>query len=120
MGAEGRDAALLWDMLDAARTACDLGKGYTFRRYMTDRKLQLAVERLVEIIGEAARRVSEGFRRAHPEIPWPKIIAQRHVIAHEYGEIRQERMWQLVSEHLPRLLISLEPLIPPLPPQTDG
>jgi uncharacterized protein with HEPN domain len=45
-------------------------------------------------------------------VPWRSIIAQRHVLAHEYGEIKQERMWRLVTEALPKLLAVLAPLAP--------
>ena len=79
MRPEDRDLAYLWDMLDAARTALEFTRGATFRAYEGDRKLQLAVERLVEIIGEAARHVSEPFREQHADIPWRKIVAQRPV-----------------------------------------
>jgi len=54
-----------------------------FAQYMDDRKLQLAVERSLEIIGEAARRVSPVFRESHPEVPWRRIIGLRNVLAHE-------------------------------------
>lgn len=69
MRPEDRDAAYLWDMLDAARTVLRITAGVGSDRYLQDRTLQLAVERAIEIIGEAAGRVSETFRRAHPEIP---------------------------------------------------
>jgi uncharacterized protein with HEPN domain len=91
MRPEERDLAYLWDMRDAARTAMEFTRGLKFQAYAADRKLQLAVERLVEIIGEAARHVSGTLREAHPEIPWRKIVAQRHVLAHDYGDIQQER-----------------------------
>ena len=81
---------------------------------------QRAVERAVKIIGEAAQQVSDDFRRAHPEIPWRPIIAQRHVLAHEYGEILQERIWRVATLHVPALIAQLEPLIPPLPPDLDA
>ncbi|MCX6054235.1 MAG: DUF86 domain-containing protein [Chloroflexi bacterium] len=93
-----RDAAYLWDMLDLARSACEFAAAVRLETYQRDRKLQLAVERTVEIIGEAARRVSEEFRNGYPEIPWRGMIAQRNVLAHEYGEIKQERMWLLVTD----------------------
>ena len=112
-----RDSAHLWNMLDSARSACEFAAGVPFDTYQRDRKLQLAVERAVEIIGEAARRVSEQFRLAHPEIPWRSMIAQRNVLAHEYGEIKHERMWLLVTEHLPALISELEKLVPPAPPE---
>jgi uncharacterized protein with HEPN domain len=119
MQPEARDAAHLWDMLDAARTIRKITAGYTAHQYLQDRKAQLAVERLVEIIGEAANRVSKTLQQAHPEIPWRSIIAQRHVLAHEYGEIQQERMWTIATQHVPDLIALLEPLIPPLPPGVE-
>jgi uncharacterized protein with HEPN domain len=75
----------------------------------------LAVERALEIIGEAARHLSEGFRTGHPEIPWQNIIAQRNVVAHEYGEIKQELIWKVLTNRIPELINALEPLIPPFP-----
>jgi uncharacterized protein with HEPN domain len=112
-----RDAGYLWDMLDSARTVRDFVAGVRFEEFLRDRKLQLAIERSVEIIGEASRRISEEFKQAHPEIPWRRIIAQRNVLAHEYGEIKQERMWLVATVHVPALIPQLEALIPPLPPQ---
>ena len=119
MRAESRDAAYLWDMLDAARTIQEFVAGVRFDQYTRDRKLQLAVERALEIMGEAARRVSQEFKTAHPEIPWQGIIAQRNVLAHDYGEIKQDRIWRVASSHIPNLIVQLEPLIPPLPPEVE-
>jgi uncharacterized protein with HEPN domain len=100
MQPEERDLAYLWDMLDAARTAMEFTNGVLFQQYAEDRKLQLAVE---------------PFREAHPEIPWRKIVAQRHVLAHDYGDIQQERLWALVKEHLPSLVAQLDALVPSVP-----
>ena len=99
MRPEERDAAYIWDMLDAAKGVLELVKGMTCEEYLSSRRTQLAVEREVELIGEAARKVSRRFKAAHGEIPWKKIIAQRHVLAHEYGDIRQDRMWALAAVH---------------------
>lgn len=114
-----RDAAYLWDMLDAARTIREFTSGVEFKQYSQNRMLQLAVERAIEIIGEAARYVSETFKESHSEIPWRSIIAQRNVLAHVYGEIDQERIWIVVKVHIPELIANLEPLIPPLPPEPE-
>ena len=70
--------------------------------------LRGAVERHLEIIGEAARNLSAGIREAHPDIPWCPIIAQRNVLAHEYGEVRHDRIWAVASERIPELIRSLE------------
>jgi len=77
------DTSYLWDMLDAAEAVGDFISGRSFEDYLGDRMLRGAVERHVEIIGEAARKVSSAFRDAHPDIPWRRIIVQRHVLAHE-------------------------------------
>lgn len=91
MRPDDRDAGYIWDMLDAARSVRDFTNGVTQEEYLQDRKLQLAIERALEIIGEAARLVSADLEARHPEVPWPQIIAQRNVIAHDYGEIKQDR-----------------------------
>ncbi|MCY2950876.1 MAG: DUF86 domain-containing protein [Planctomycetota bacterium] len=119
MPPEQRDPAYLWDMLDAAKAVCQITVGVRYDQYLANRTLQLAVERAIEIIGEAARRVSEATQNAHPEIPWRPIIAQRHVLAHEYGEIREDRIWRVATVHVPELIPKLESLLPN-PPSVPG
>lgn len=116
MQPDERDAGYLWDMLDSARTIKEFVTGVSYSQYQQDKKLRLAIERAMEIIGEAARHVSETFRQVHPEIPWQNIISQRNVLAHEYGEIRQELIWKVAANRIPELISLLEPLIP-TPPQ---
>lgn len=87
----------------------------TVEAYLRDRKLHLAVERALEIIGEAARLLSERFKQDHAVVPWRQIIAQRNVLAHEYGEISQERIWAVATGRIPGLIAQLEPLLPPEP-----
>ena len=83
----------------------------SFVDYDKDRRTQLAVERALEIVGEAAGRVSTPFQNTHPEIPWRQIIGQRNVLAHEYGEIKQDRLWKVAKENIPQLIKMLKPLI---------
>ncbi len=111
MQPDSRDAAYLWDMLDAARTVEQLSSGLDFSQYSNDRRTQLAIERSFEIIGEAAGRVSASFRESHPEIPWRQIIGQRNVLIHEYGEIKQERIWKVVRENIPQLIELLKQFV---------
>jgi uncharacterized protein with HEPN domain len=87
MPPETRDAAYLWDMLDAARAIADFVATSTYQDYTQNRMLRGAVERHLEIIGEAAGHVSLEFRRAHADIPWSRIIGQRNILIHEYGEV---------------------------------
>ena len=112
-------ASYLWDMLGAARAVGEFVSNRTIKDYQQDRMLRGAVERHLEIIGEAAGRVSEAFRDAHPEIPWRRVIAQRHVLAHDYGEINHELIWKVAGVHIPELITQLERLVPP-PPSTDA
>lgn len=112
MPPENRDAAYIWDMLDAARTVQEFTTGLTLEDYLLDRKLQLAVERAIEIIGEAARLVSTDLKAQHPEIPWRQIVAQRNVLAHDYGEIKQDRIWLVAANRIPELVAHLQRLLP--------
>ena len=64
-----KDMARLWDMLDAARAAVEFTTGRRYEDFLADRMLRAAVERSLEIIGEAARRVSQPIRDQSPEIP---------------------------------------------------
>ena len=119
MPLEEADVGYLWDMLDAARGVVASLRDLTLEEYQADDNLRLATERRIEIIGEAANRVSRPVREAHPELPWRQIIAQRHVLAHEYGEIDNELIWSVARTHIPRLIAALEALIPPVPPDSD-
>ncbi len=109
---ESRDPAYVWDMLDAAKAVSVFTAGRTFHDFQTDRMLRNAVERNMEIIGEAANRISEDFQKSYPEIPWRNIIGQRNILIHEYGEIKNERIWVVATERIPELIALLEPLLP--------
>lgn len=115
MPPDNSDAGFLWDMLEYARGVVATVAGMTFEQYLADANVRLAVERRIEIIGEAAGRVSQEFRNAHAEIPWRKIVAQRHVLAHGYGEIDDELIWTVATVHLPALIGILEELVPQPP-----
>lgn len=106
------DRVYLWDMLTAARAVVSFTQGRSLAEYEADLLLRSAVERQIEIIGEAARRVSKELQEAHPEIAWRPIQAQRHVLAHDYGEIKHDRIWRVAETHIPELIAQLEPLVP--------
>ena len=110
------DCAYLWDMHRALEDLADITKDRTLDDLIADRLLQLAVERAIEIIGEAARKVSNETQEAHPEINWRGIIGQRHVIAHEYAGILYDKIWRIVTKHAPLLRSRLDAMIPDPPP----
>jgi len=112
MRSEQDDQAYLWDMLDAALAVQDFIRGKTVSDYLTDRMLRGAVERHLEIIGEAARRISNELKDQHPEIPWRSIIGQRNILAHEYGEVRPETIWNVAMDRIPELIDALRDILP--------
>lgn len=110
MRIDRRDMARLWDMLQAARDALSFVGGRQYEDLLTNSMLRNALERSLEIVGEAARCLSQGFRDQHPDIPWRGIIGLRNVLAHEYDEIRYDRLWIVCAERLPQLVQWLEGL----------
>ncbi|MCC7350335.1 MAG: DUF86 domain-containing protein [Phycisphaerales bacterium] len=104
--------ACLLDMLLAAYAVQSFVIGRTFEDYTSDLMLRSAVERQVEIIGEAARGLSKEFKTLHPDIPWRSIMAQRHRLAHEYGLVNDEIIWAVATIHVPKLIEQIKPLIP--------
>jgi uncharacterized protein with HEPN domain len=107
------DAACLLDMLNAAKAVQSFVNGRTYDEYINDLLLRSAVERQIEIVGEATRGLSQSFKDAHPEIPWRQIIAQRHRLAHEYGVVNDAMIWTVATAHVPRLMEQIQPLVPP-------
>ena len=76
------------------------------------RMLVLALVKDIEIVGEAATRISENVQRSHPEIPWTDIIGMRHRLIHAYFEINLDILWETVVTDLPPLIASLENILP--------
>jgi uncharacterized protein with HEPN domain len=123
MRSEERDPAHLWDMLEAARAIVDFTENLTLEEFLAtgrDREIRrLAVERKLEILGEAARRVSMRFRDVHPEIPWKEIVGLRNVISHEYDKVNYAEIYGIVRQQIPELITQMEPLVPPPPQMKD-
>ena len=110
-----RDDAWLLDMLLAARRAVRFAAPLTFSEFENDDLHQLAILKSVEIIGEAASRISEETKAGHPDIPWAEIIGLRNRLVHAYFAIQLDIVWQTVQEDLPPLIAQIEPLVPPEP-----
>lgn len=102
------DAVRLRHMLDAARDALAFAHGRTRADLDTDRMLSFALVRAIEIIGEAARRVSHEGRASCPALPWPSIVAMRNRVVHAYFDIDLNRVWDTVTDDLPPLIAALE------------
>ena len=109
------DEETIYDIVLAATAIREYMRGVDRERFDNEPMRRDAVERQIMIIGEATKRLSPAFRVAHPEIPWRAIAGMRDVLVHDYDEIVGDRVWRAATEHAPRLLASLEPLLPPEP-----
>ena len=119
MPPERAAAASLYDMLVAAERTLRLIAGKSREDYEQDEMLRLAIERSLEIIGEAARRLPSDFRDAHSHIAWRPIMATRHILAHDYDVVNNDTVWRIVQQHVPPLIEQLRPLLPPLADDED-
>lgn len=107
------DADRLGHMLEFAGKAVAFCHGRARADLDRDEMLALAVVRLIELIGEAARQVSPEFRAHHPQIEWAPIIAARNRLVHGYTDIDLDVVWEIVGRDLPALVAELEKLVPP-------
>ncbi len=111
---EDRDAAYLWDMREAARDVVQWTQDVNYEEFCNNEMLHSAVERKLEVFGEAAGRVSISMQEAHAEIPWKDIKGIRVILAHKYAEIELSIIWAAAKNELPKILPNLDSLIPPL------
>ena len=107
------DAVRLRHMLDAALKVREFVAGRTRGDLEQDERLALALVRLVEIIGEAAKQVSEETRTLHPHIPWASIMATRNRLIHGYFDVDLDIIWHIVSADLPALIPVLQRILTP-------
>ncbi len=107
-----RDSALLLDMLLAARDALSFVEALDETTFLDSRLHQNAVIRSLEVLGEAAGKISAGVRTSHPAIPWREITGMRHRLIHGYGDVRIDLVWSVVRDRLPPLVKVLEELVP--------
>ena len=105
------DIIRLRHMIEAGEAACRFIDGREREEIDTDLMLQFALMRAVEVLGEAASRVSAGARSASPSIPWTRIIAMRNHLAHAYFDIDRDILWKTVTEEIPEFLALLHQTI---------
>ncbi len=116
MPPEKDERAALVDMLEFVREMRSFVEGRSRQDLDTDRALLRALERMLEPIGECARRTSEGTRHAHPSIPWRAMIGMRNIIAHDYGYVNLDLVWRTVHGDMPPVAEALELVVASLPP----
>ena len=104
------DAIRVRHMLDAAREALSFAKGKDRKNLSSDRMLTLSIVKSIEIIGEAASTVTPETRAHFPTVPWRDIVAMRNRLIHVYFDIDLDRVWDTLTDDLPKLIVELEKL----------
>lgn len=108
-----RDPAWLLDMLKAAQMVQEYASSLDEPQFLANSRDQDAILRQLTILGEAAKRVSQEFRREHQEIPWRQIAGLRDVVVHDYLLVDLQEVWRIIQEDVPPLIRLMVPLIPP-------
>ena len=86
--------------------------GVPHTKFIENKTIRYAIERLLLIIGEAANHVSREFQEQYPNIAWAQIIGMRKILAHEYGEVKTDKIYLAATVSIPTLVEALEPLLP--------
>ena len=113
---EHDDAVSLRHMLDYAREAVALAQDKTRKDLENDRLLQLGLTRLMEVVGEAATRVSGETCARHPAIPWAQVVGMRTRLIHGYDVLDWDLLWDTVCDDLPPVIAQLERILEMGPP----
>jgi uncharacterized protein with HEPN domain len=105
------DQVRLQHMLDAARKTQTFLVGVSRKDFDQNEMLQLALIRLVEIIGEAASRITDDYKQQHPQLPWGPMAGMRNRLIHAYFDINDEVLWETLTDSIPALIPQLENLL---------
>jgi len=108
-----RDDTYLVDILESARIALGYALKKTRDEFSQDLQCQDAIVRRIEIIGEAARRVSQDTRDKNPQIPWREMTSMRNLVIHEYDLVDVGQVWDTVQNKIPPLIEELAKIVPP-------
>lgn len=107
----GNDLRRVRHMLHYAEKAHKAALGMKLEDFLANEILLEATAFRVQIIGEAAYRISKSFRTAFPKVPWTKIMRTRHRIVHDYDQINPQIVWKIATEHLPELIMQLTDIL---------
>jgi uncharacterized protein with HEPN domain len=107
-----RDSAVSFrQMRDYACEASDMVRDKVRTDLDSDRKLNLALVRLLEILGEAAKRVPPEEQNKYPQIPWSQLVSLRNRLIHGYDQLDFDILWQILVQDLPPLVTALEEIV---------
>lgn len=110
-----RDAGSLVDILEAAKLLQSFLEGVDREAFETDLLRQSAVTRQIEIVGEAAKRLSGEFKERHPGVPWREMAGMRDILIHAYDHVDIDQLWTAATVSVPELIERIQKLVPPDP-----
>ncbi|MBN3036601.1 MAG: DUF86 domain-containing protein [Bacteroidales bacterium] len=102
---------LLEDMLEAIGNIELFIRDMSYDDYQSDRKTRAAVERYLEVLGEAANKFTESFYNDHPHIGWHRIISLRNRIIHSYFDVSSAIVWNIITQFIPVLKSDLQSIL---------
>jgi uncharacterized protein with HEPN domain len=102
------DLSYLIDIVDCIMDINEFTKSIQYYQFEKDKMRKLAVERQLEVIGQAANKISKETQEILKGIPWANIIGLRNKLAHDYGEILAERIWTISKSSVQELLKEIE------------
>lgn len=114
------DRIRLQHMLDAACEALSFAEGQRRADLDGNRMLALSLVKCIEIVGEAASRISQETQEEAPQVPWSDIVSMRNRLIHAYFDIDLDRVWDTVEGDLPVLIAQLEDLLRAAPHNPNG
>lgn len=97
-----RDAIAVIESATAEKTLAD---------YQSNTMLKFGLERAVEIISEASRRIPEDLKALRPEVPWPKVKGIGNVLRHEYHSLADQIIWGVIVDEIPRLRVAIDAIL---------
>ncbi len=111
MSEQRRDREYLTDMVEAMRRIRVYTEGVTYEQFLKDTKTQYAVIRNLEVIGEAAKKVSSSLKSSYPQLPWRSMVRMRDEVIHHYFGINYDIVWNVATQEVPSLLSEIDRIL---------
>ena len=113
MTSSERDITSLLDILNSCKLIKDWTVGQERKEIFRNPLLSRAVIYEIAKIGEATRRITEGFKKQHTHIPWDEMKGMRNHLIHDYDDIIEDNVWEVITIDIDALIVKIEPLVPP-------
>lgn len=106
-----RDLGYLKEIMTSAKELQEFMREKSFAEFDKDWASPLAVSKCLEIIGEATKRLSQDLRDSYSEVPWRRMAGLRDILVHQYSDVSNQRVFNIVKKDIPVLIGSMEEII---------